>query len=116
MFCFAAAPVDFTYTEIPCVVSGNTSIILSKHKEVGQKKMAINQNSVPSSTPHNEVPLEPSKLNSCVEAIRNQGDLQWTGTKMISYLLQNSRSPSSPGTLVLQLKSGSTATDELRTH
>lgn len=116
MFCFTAAPVYFTYTEIPCVVSGNTSIILSKHKEVGQKKMAINQNSVPSSTLHNEVPLEPSKLNSCVEAIRNQGDLQWTGTKMISYLLQNSRSPSSPGTLVLQLKSGSAATDELRTH
>lgn len=31
----------------PCAVLCNTSIILRKHKEVGQKKMAINQNSSP---------------------------------------------------------------------
>lgn len=47
IFCFTTAPVEFAYIETPCVVFCNTSIILRKHKEVGQKKMAINQNSSP---------------------------------------------------------------------
>lgn len=47
VFCFTTAPVDFTEIESPPVVFSNTSIILRKPKEVGQKKMAINQDFSP---------------------------------------------------------------------
>lgn len=76
-----AAALDFAAAVVFCFVSPqhqwalptqkhpvqlfcNTSIMLRKHEEMGQQKMTI-RTLVSSSTLNNEVPLEPSTLNSC---------------------------------------------------